>query len=625
MRGITVERLNTITFDNVCLNQGFWHKRQIVNSNTTIYAIYDRFMETGIFDALKFDWKPGDPPPHIFWDSDIAKWIEAAAHVCQNHHDEKLIGLIEGMIDQIERHQDSSGYFNIWFTVGDLNGRWQTRTAHELYCAGHLIEAAVAYYHTTGRDRLMNIMCRYADHIEKIFVQDRSATFKTPGHEEIELALVKLYHATKNKRYLDLAKYFVDSRSQDGVKHYYKFANAKYTQDHLPAREQFTAEGHAVRATYLYCAMADLAKEYGDQELLTACRCIFDDIACRKMYITGGIGSSCNGEAFTISYDLPNLTAYTESCAAIGLAFFARRMLNIDIDSKYADVIERVMYNAFLSSISLAGDAFFYENPLEIDPRLQNRDTSIIEGQSKFPLTQRLSMFKCACCPPNISRFIGSIGEMLYSYSDDTLYVHQYMNSQTVFTLDGRKINVTQETGYPNKGTINLTVYGMKGRTLAVRIPGWCSDWRIWNGEETAGSQVDKGYAYIICTEEDTQIRIELAMEPQLIEATPYVQDDSGRVALQRGPLVYCLEAGDNGINLRDIAISPNPDYQLTFDALYGTHIIEAEGIRRNASDFDGLYQTAASKRVKQLLKFIPYFGFANHGEREMIVWILAH
>ncbi|MBQ9116931.1 MAG: glycoside hydrolase family 127 protein, partial [Clostridia bacterium] len=381
--------MKTVDFAKTRITGGFWKKKQDMVRNTTVKAVYDRFCDTGRFDAFKFDWKEGMPnKPHIFWDSDVAKWIEGVAYLTEIKREPKLEKIVDETVELIEKNQDENGYFNIYFTVIEPQRRFQTRNDHELYCAGHLMEAAVAYYKATGKRKFLDCMCKYADYIEKRFKIDRDTGFTTPGHEEIELALVRLYEATGEKRYLDLATFFVDERGSKDEP-FANWANSKYCQAHLPVREQTTAEGHAVRAVYLYCAMADLALRNGDAELKKACETIFSDIIEKKMYITGGIGSSSVGEAFTVAYDLSNLLAYTESCAALGLALFANRMLNMDADSRYSDTIERVLYNGFMSSTSLDGKSFFYENPLEVIPYLHTRDTSKNNRSMHWPQMTR--------------------------------------------------------------------------------------------------------------------------------------------------------------------------------------------------------------------------------------------
>ncbi len=302
---------NKSTFVNhkdVFLDDGFWwHKQELINEKT-IYAVMDRFKETGRFDAFKFDWKEGQPnQPHCFWDSDIAKWMESVAYILEKKEDPTLEATVDELVDLIEANQDENGYFNIFYTVIEPHNRWKNRSGHELYTAGHLIEAAIAYYYATGKDKFLRLMCKFADHIEQVFKINQSATFATPGHEEIELALVKLYRCTQETRYLELAKFFVDNRGCNTKDQFDSWVNSKYTQSHLPVREQTTAEGHAVRAVYLYSGMADLALEYNDTALFNACHTIFDNIINKRMYITGGIGSTQVGEAFTIDYDLPNI------------------------------------------------------------------------------------------------------------------------------------------------------------------------------------------------------------------------------------------------------------------------------------------------------------------------------
>jgi len=480
--------IRTVDFAKTEITGGFWKKKQELVRRTTVKAVYDRFKDTGRFDAFKFDWKEGMPnKPHIFWDSDVAKWIEGVAYLTETKREPKLEGIVDGVVDLIEKNQDENGYFNIFFTVIAPERRFQTRNDHELYCAGHLMEAAVAYFKATGKRKFLDCMCRYADYIEKRFKIDRDTGFTTPGHEEIELALVRLYECTGEKRYYELAEFFINER---GVKQelFTDWAQSSYCQAHLPVREQTTAEGHAVRAVYLYCAMADIALRNNDAELRRACETIFDDIITKKMYITGGIGSSACGEAFTVPYDLSNLMAYTESCAALGLALFANRMLNIEADSKYSDTVERAIYNGFMSSVSLDGKSFFYENPLEIIPYLHTRDKSNVNRSMHWPKMQRSEVFSCSCCPPNIVRFIPSIANLMYGDDGETLYVHQFMQSRTEIERHGKSLIIEQKTAYPENGRVKITVSGGSTR-IAVRIPGW------YDGYE---GETVKGYAYSI-------------------------------------------------------------------------------------------------------------------------------
>lgn len=463
----------SVPFACVELDNGFWHDRQEINRTVTIRNVWKRFEETGRFASFRFDWKEGMPhKPHVFYDSDVAKWIESAAYILCKHPDPWLEERVEELVEQIVTHQQEDGYFNVWFTVVEPGKRFQQRSAHELYCAGHLIEAAVAYYEATGRDRFLRSMCRYADCIAKIFMEDQSPPFATPGHEEIELALVRLYRCTGEERYLRLSRWFLDQRGNNDKDPACMAAweHSCYTQSHLPVRKQLTAEGHAVRAGYLFSAMADVAYETGDEELLAACRALFDNIVGQRMYITGGVGSTRTGEAFTKDFDLPNATAYAETCAAIALVLFAQRMLLLEVDGRYADTVERVLYNGFLSGLSLDGRSFFYENPLEIDLDRRGRDRSL-EGGEVLPIPQRVEVFDCSCCPPNVTRLIASIGNYGITYDDQTFYIHQYMEGSARWRMGEQAVVLRQETRYPAEGQIRLHITGARGLQAALRIP----------------------------------------------------------------------------------------------------------------------------------------------------------
>ena len=620
--------IKNISFMDVNINNGFWEKRQTINAKTSLYSILDYFKESGRIDAFKFDWKEGMPnKPHIFWDSDVAKWIEAASYILVKEPDPELEAFIDGLIELIEKNQDENGYFNIYFTVVEPTQRFKNGGRHELYCAGHLIEAAIAYYNATGKDKFLGLMKKYADHLEKVFKDEGSAGFVTPGHEEIELALVKLYRITKEKKYLELSKFFIDSRGLCPKEKYESGAiNERHAQFHLPVREQKTAEGHSVRAVYLYSAMVDIAYEYDDKELYKACADIFENIVTRRMYVTGGIGSSPIGEAFTIDYDLPNLTAYTESCAAIGLAFFAKRMQQLDASSIYADITERLFYNGFLSTVSLDGKLFFYQNPLEIHPELVNRDMSMkAEHRRKLPATQRKPAFRCSCCPPNIARLMASIGDFLYSVEQQTLFVHHYMASDTNTEINDSLMEIVQETNYPSDGNIKITVNGDGAGVVALRIPYWCEKYSLKLNGSTPEFYIDKGYAYVkLVAAAKNIIEVDLKMEIQFIEASPSVQEDSGRIALQRGPVIYCLEAVDNGNLLRDIRIDKESEYELIPSDYFGVPLIKTVGFKRKNQGFESaLYKPVTKELDTEELTFIPYFGFTNRGESEMVVWVL--
>lgn len=597
--------MKSVDFSNVKITGGFWKERQELIRNVTVNAVYDRFYDTGRIDAFKFD-KDSEIKPHIFWDSDVAKWMEGVAYLLVEKREPQLEKIVEGLIDLIEKNQDECGYFNIFFTVVEPQNRFTNRDCHELYCAGHLMEASVAYYQATGKRRFLDLMCKYADYIEKRFKIDRDTAFVTPGHQEIELALVKMYEVTKEKRYLELSKFFVDERGKR-KEFRYDWCKESYHQSHIPVREQSEAVGHAVRATYLYCAMADLALRYGDKELKSACERIFDDIVNHKMYITGGIGSSRAGEAFTIPYDLPNLIAYTESCAAIGLVLFCHRMLLLTNDVKYSHTIERALYNGFLSSFSLDGKSFFYCNPLEVLPSLYKRDEELTEKTINMPITQRVEVFECSCCPPNIVRFVPSIGNYLYTYDQNGIYVHQFMESTA--QIDG--VTIEQKTSYPQSGKISIKVTG-KDTTLYVRIPEFI---------DTYEGKTENGYAIFNVKNGET-IELNFDMQPRLIEANPLVTFDSGKVAIMRGPVVYCLEGVDNGPNLRDIRIDKKGEFTEKIDTDLGVLALECKAYRRKPTK--ALYAPMSNERIEITAKLIPYYAFANRGESEMQVWSLA-
>ena len=604
--------MKTVVFSQTKIISGFWKQKQDMVRKTTIYAVYDRFCETGRFDAFKCDWKEEMPnQPHIFWDSDVAKWMEAAAYLTGQKREPKLEKIVDGVVDLIARNQGEDGYFNVYFTVVEPGKRFTDRTCHELYCAGHLIEAAVAYYEATGKRKFLDCMCRYADYIEKRFKIDQDTAFSSPGHEEIELALVRLYECTGEKRYLDLAEFFVLIRGTENDKGKDTLDGGLYSQAHKPATQQDEAEGHAVRAVYFYCAMADIAYHTGNQDLLAACKKLFADIVEKKMYITGGIGSSSRGEAFTLPYDLNNELAYSETCAAIGLAFFANRMLKLENDSLYADIIEKIIYNGFLSATSLDGKAFFYENPLEIIPMMGKRDRSCtwIPG-IHWPQTQRSEVFECSCCPPNISRFIPTIANLMYTDDGETLFVHQFMQARTEIRRGGKTLTVTQKTAYPENGKVRITVTGSDTK-MAVRIPGWFDGYK---GETV------KGYAYFDVKDGETLV-FDFAMKAEFMEARPEAIFNCNRFAVQRGPVIYCMESVDNGPNIRDIRLDGKSRFAYGKHPQLGVPQLAIKAWRRAPKTDAPLYRSRHNSFQKMKAVLIPYYAFANRGEAEMQVW----
>ena len=602
--------MQDIKFSNVKITGGYWKTRQEINSNTTLRSVYDRFKETHRFDALKCEWKESEPNmPHIYWDSDVAKWIEGAVYIQNTKFDKYIEQIIEDAIDNIIENSDENGYFNSHFLVTDKDKKFCYRDCHELYCAGHLIEAAIAYYEITGKDRFLKAMCKYADYIEKVFKEQKSAAFTTPGHPEIELALMRLYMATGIKRYADLAKYFIDEHGKHPEESIYiKSVNENYNQDDMPISQRSTAQGHCVRALYLMCGAADVAAQYNDQALKKACERFFDNIVNKRMYITGGVGSSYIGESFTIDYDLPNRTAYAETCAAISLAMFANRMLVFGPESKYADIVEKTMYNGIMSGVSLDGKSFFYENPLEIDPDFNDVDTST-KHKLRFPITQRLEVFGCSCCPPNILRFVASVAGYFYGVDRDTVYVHQYVDSKA----QTNTLRIEQKTEYPKDGKVTI-ICDTEKKYIALRIPGWCKKFSI-NREYV----IKNGYAFIVA-DGHAEISVEFEMPVRFIAANRRVHSDAGRVAVMRGPVVYCAEGIDNGADIKSVLVDLNMPYELK-DGEFPLPLIETYAYRPRQTN--ELYYEAGDDYEKIPLTLIPYHAFANRGQTEMQVWLL--
>ncbi len=590
--------MHAIPFDQVVITDGFWKHWQDLNRNVTIHAVFDRFQETGRFDALRCAWKEGEKNrPHIFWDSDVAKWIEAVAYLLEQGPEPELEAAVDRMIADVAANQWPDGYINSYYTTCEPGNRFTRRGDHELYCAGHWMEAAVAYFHATGKRRLLDCVCRFADLIERVFVIEKTAGFTTPGHEEIELALVKLWQATNEERYLNLSRFFVDQRGRDPKE------LDLYLQSHQPVREQRTAVGHAVRASYLYSAMADLARIDGDAALRTACEALFENITQRRMYLTGGTGSTANGEAFTVDYDLPNRTAYAETCAAIALALFAGRMQLLENRAEYADTVERILYNGMLAGISLDGDSFFYENPLAIDPVLNQSKTE------RHPITQRVKVFNCSCCPPNLTRFLASLGGFLYTADEETIYCHQFMQSEAHFSFRGQTVSLTQTTAYPLDGSVYIRYHGPKAR-LAVRVPAWC--------RAAYAKPLENGYDVFTVSDGD-EIALMFDMQPRLVYPNPMVRADAGRAAVMRGPVVYCMEGVDNGAGLWNVRLADDPAFAEMPDDRFGC-IVTAKAFRPKCTE--PLYSGKQPEEEAFTARLIPYHAFANRGETEMAVWI---
>lgn len=575
----------------------------------------------------------------VFQDSDFAKWIEAVGFSLMWHKDENLENTADEAIDIVCAAQQPDGYLDTYYIINGLDKRWTNlRDNHELYCLGHMIEGAVAYYQATGKDKLLNAVIKYVDYVDTIFGREENKKHGYPGHEIIEMALIKLYTIKKDERYLKLAKYFIDERGklplyfeEEGIRYENKFwwddsyFKYEYYQAGKPVREQTVAVGHAVRAVYLYSGMADVAKETNGDELLEACKRLWRNMTRKQMYITGGIGSSQYGEAFTYDYDLPNDTIYAETCASIGLVFFARRMLGIIPKSEYADVMEKALYNGIISGMSLDGKKFFYVNPLEVVPEASEKDH--LRAHVKV---ERQKWFGCACCPPNIARLLSSIGSYAYSLRENTLFMHLYMGGEIYVNLSSKDITLSVSSNYPWSESINISLNMKEEATFefALRIPEWCRNYNIKvNNQEVEYEMLD-GYAYIIKTwRNNDEINIYFEMLVEIMTANPSVRENIGKVAIMRGPIVYCLEEEDNGRDLHRVYLSENPEftYEYEKDLLEGVVTIEGNGkiLLKKDWDEDSLYKSNAEIKFQdKKLKWIPYYSWANRNSGEMIVWV---
>ena len=564
----------------------------------------------------------------VFQDSDIGKWLEAVAYSLTTHPDAALERTADEVIELLEAAQREDGYLDTYFIVKDPKNRWKClRDCHELYCAGHLLEGAVAYWQATGKDRFLNVMRRYVDYIATVFGRGEGQMRGYPGHEEIELALCKLYDVTGEKKYLDLAAYFIDERGRDpkyfleerktrGDAFHWEGNDAQgmeYFQAHAPVREQTEAVGHAVRAVYLYSGMADVAMRTGDEGLLEACRRLCRNIADKRLYVTGAIGSTYIGEAFTFDYDLPNDTAYAETCASVGLIFFMKRMLEADGAAEYGDMMERALYNTVLAGMAMDGKSFFYVNPLEVFPEADEKDPS-----KRHVKTVRQKWFACACCPPNVARLLADLGSYIYRRKGSAVTADLFIGSRLALP-GGAELIQTSEV--PFGGKVTFTLRGAaQGFSLRVRCPEWAEGVTC-----TAPCRKENGY---IAIQKDWQdgdsVTLVFGMEPRRIYANPLVRQDAGKVCLMRGPLVYCLEEADNGANLHLLRLPEGEPVEAVRGegALFGMTLLRAKG-RRFVPHGSRLYAPDRQGREEEArLTFVPYFAWGNRDKGEMAVYV---
>lgn len=633
VNGTLEQRYRPIPHTAVTVDGGFWEPRLQVNRERTIPHIYRKLKETGSIDAFDPAWQwpaaatqrgPWGGTPTMFWDSDVGKWLEAASFSLATHPDPQLDALLDGVIAAIAAAQQPDGYLNTWFMSVDPANRWKNlRDWHELYCAGHLIEAGVAHFEATGKRTLLGIVSRYADHIAGMFGTQPEQKRGYCGHPEIELALVKLARATGESRYLDLSRYFVDERGRRP--HYFEqearargedpelfwAKSHEYNQSHCPVRGQHEAVGHAVRAVYLYTAMADLAGADGDAELYTAADRLWQHLTTKRMYVTAGIGTSKQNEGFTGDYDLPNESAYAETCAAIALIFWGQRMLQLNCDRRYSDIMELALYNSVLSSVTLDGEAFFYDNPL-----------ASTGGH------HRQAWFGCPCCPPNLARLFASLGQYVYSLSASEIAVHLYIQGSARAEVGGRQITLHQQTDYPWDGCVTLRVEPEQAATfgLRLRVPGWCREARLSVNGQAINTPLDRGYAVV---EREWQpgdtVELDLPMPIDALYAHPDVTPDIGQLALRRGPLIYCLEQVDHTVPLHRIRLDNvaglSPEAQP--DLLGGVTVLTGTAVARDDTDWEGvLYRTTPPATRACTIRAIPYYAWDGREPGAMTVWI---
>ena len=591
--------IDAVDFSNVKIEDSFWAPRLEKHYLTTLPVCIDQIEnQTGRIRNFENVARGEGKHSGIFFDdSDVYKALEGIAYALVNHPDAALEAKADEWIDKFAAAQQPDGYINTFYTLTGLENRWKDMDKHEMYCAGHMTEAAVAYYKATGKRKLLDVAIRMADHMMSIFGPGKRDW--VPGHEEIELALVKLYEVTGERKYLDFAGWLLDERGhghgiREGRKENW---NKEYYQDDVPVREMTDIKGHAVRAMYLYCGMADVAAYTHDEGYMAALDRLWDDVVLRNMYVTGGIGSSKHNEGFTEDFDLPNLEAYCETCASVGMILWNQRMNQFTGDSKYIDVLERSMYNGALAGISLAGDRFFYVNPLES-----------LGGH------HRQAWYGCACCPSQISRFLPSIGSYIYGVSDNALWVNLFIGSNAEVRLGRRDLTLVQETGYPWNGDVKLTVNADASfnKEIRVRIPGWCKAYTLNVNGEIVNAPVEKGYAVISRRWNDGDvIGLSMEMPVEIVAADERVKADEGKRAVQRGPLVYCMEEVDNQA-YDNVLLSDSTTLTPTFDADLLGGMVRIDGETAGIDgDTDG-----------KPFRLIPYYGWDNREAGRMKVWI---
>ena len=572
-----------------------------------------------------------------FQDSDVYKWLEAVAYSVREQRDPDLEAKAQEVINLIADAQEDDGYLDTFYSILGIQYRYQSLGgSHELYCMGHFIEAAVAYYEACGNEKVLDVAKKCANNIDANFGPEEGKIHGYDGHEEIEIGLLRLYHVTGVEKYLQLAKYFLLERGKhpnlfreqaavyegpDALGGIEKSPDT-YFQNHKPVMEMESAEGHAVRVVYLCTALADLAATTQDAEIYEVCKRFWKNITKRRMFITGGIGSTVKGESFTLDYDLPNDTMYCETCAAVGMVFFARQMLRIEPKAEYAEVMERCLYNCALAGMALDGKHFFYVNPLEVNVKKSKLDPTKSHVKAIRP-----SWLGCACCPPNLARLLASLDDYVYTVKEDTVLLNLFVGSDGEVEVHDGMLEIQQKTEFPWEDAVGVSATNRSSKPVRIglRIPQWADDVRLVVHDRQQELREEAGYHYVtVAAGETVALRMEFAVSVRRNYANPHVSEDVGRVAISRGPFVYCLEGVDNGTDLNCLELPEQEALTYTFekDLLQGVGTITAEGKRVRSSDEESLYRNQKPEETAASLRWVPYYAWANRGGNDMMVWI---
>ena len=571
----------------------------------------------------------------VFQDTDLYKWLESVAYTIAGGKGGQFEPLADEVIELVGRAQEPDGYLNTYFTVNAPERKWKNLIeGHELYTAGHMIEAAVAYYYATGKTAFLEIAKKNADLIGKVFGRGEGQRRGYPGHQEIELALVKLYRVTGEQKYLDTAKYFIDERGtqpnylaeelreRGGFEFFPDLQDydLAYSQADIPPVEQTKAQGHSVRDMYMCAAMADLAGECEDERLLKACKAIWENMTQRQMYITGGIGTSGFRERFTTDYDLPNATNYSETCASIGLMMFGQRLSAVTGEAGYYDSVERALYNTVLAGINIEGDRYFYVNPLEVVPEFCTQHTYMNHVK---PIRQK--WFSIACCPPNVARTLASLGQYVYAQEGDSILIHQFISSEVQTETKGGITTLKMDSTLMQDGKVSIHAETEKGCSLKIRIPAYAENWKVLTGGKEEKPEIQNGYITVTLPAGEHTVTLDLDVHPHWVAANDYVRADAGKAALVKGPVVYCLEEVENGKLLSQVCVKPNEEVkeEISPEGLVGNlPALTYPGTRiKNAGLGEQLYGALKIEKEAAQLTAIPYCLWNNRGEGEMLVW----